>query len=57
MGPAFPAVQASAALEQITPCITRDCPAVFVNFGDDHYDTLTKYDLLHAISRVMEQAQ
>lgn len=57
MGPAFPVVQASATLEQITTCITRDCPAVFVNFGDTHYDILTKYDLLHAISRVMEHAQ
>ena len=56
MGPAFPVVPASAALEQITTCITRDCPAVFVNFGDSHYDILTKYDLLHAISRVMEHA-
>lgn len=57
MGAAFPVVQASAALDQITTCITRDCPAVFVNLGDSHYDILTKYDLLQAISRAVERPQ
>src|SRR5579859_52609 len=57
MGAAFPVVQASAALDQITTCITRDCPAVFVSLGDSHYDILTKYDLLHAISRAVERPQ
>jgi len=57
MGVPFPVVQASAALDQITTCITRDCPAVFVSFGDGHYDILTKYDLLHAISRAVERPQ
>ncbi len=57
MGPAFPVVHSSATLDQITTCITRDCPAVFVSFGDGHYDILTKYDLLHAISRLVEQPQ
>ena len=57
MGAAFPVVQASAALDQITTCITRDCPAVFVSLGDSHYDILTKYDLLHAISRAVERTQ
>ncbi len=53
MGASFPVVQASATLDQITTCITRDCPAVFVNLGDSHYDILTKYDLLHAIARTV----
>jgi cystathionine beta-synthase len=57
MGAAFPVVHASAALDQITTCITRDCPAVFVNLGDSHYDILTKYDLLQAISRAVERPQ
>ena len=57
MGAAFPVVQASAALDQITTCITRDCPAVFVSLGDSQYDILTKYDLLHAISRAVERPQ
>ncbi len=54
MGPAFPVVLPSTTLEHITTFITRDCPAVFVNFGDGQYEILTKYDLLHAISRVVE---
>ncbi len=55
MGEAFPVVPVSAGIDQITACITRDCPAVFVNLGDSRYDILTKYDLLHAIARVVEQ--
>ena len=57
MGPAFPVVQPPATLDQITTCITRDCPAVFVNLGDNHYDILTKYDLLHAISQSVDRPQ
>jgi cystathionine beta-synthase len=57
MGAAFPVVPATATLDQITTNITRDCPAVFVSLGDSRYDILTKYDLLHAISRAVEQPQ
>jgi len=57
MGAAFPVVRASATLDQITTCITRDCPAVFVSLGNGSYDILTKYDLLHAISQSMERPQ
>jgi cystathionine beta-synthase len=55
MGEAFPVVQPSAGIDQITACITRECPAVFVDFGNGRYEILTKYDLLHAIARVVEQ--
>jgi cystathionine beta-synthase len=54
MGAAFPVVLPSTTLEHITTCITRDCPAVFVNLGGGQYEILTKYDLLHAISRAVE---
>jgi cystathionine beta-synthase len=54
MGSAFPVVQPSAAVDQITTHITRDCPAVFVDLGNNHYEILTKYDLLHAISRLID---
>jgi cystathionine beta-synthase len=50
MGAAFPVVPASATIDQITACITRDCPAVFVDM-DGRFDILTKYDLLQAIAR------
>src|SRR6266566_4522614 len=30
MGPAFPVLHSSATIDQVTACITRDCPAVFV---------------------------
>lgn len=55
MGEAFPVVAATAAIDQLTAHITRDCPAVFVDLGNSHYEILTKYDLLHAIARLVEQ--
>jgi cystathionine beta-synthase len=56
MGEPFPVVAGSATIEQITGCITRDCPAVFVSLGNSHFDILTKYDLLRAIARTVEGA-
>jgi cystathionine beta-synthase len=57
MGRPFPVVKSTAPIEQITACITRDCPAVFVDMGNDRYEILTKYNLLHAIARLTEQPQ
>jgi cystathionine beta-synthase len=57
MGHAFPVVPASATIDRITACITRECPAVFVDLAGGRYDILTKYDLLQAIARGVEQAQ
>ncbi len=57
MGAPFPVVQPSATVEQITGLITRDCPAVFVNLGEDRYEIITKYDLLNAISRMAEASR
>ncbi|MGH9354788.1 MAG: pyridoxal-phosphate dependent enzyme [Terriglobia bacterium] len=54
MGEPFPVLQPSATVEQITGLITRDCPAVFVDFGGERYEIVTKYDLLNAISRMAE---
>jgi len=45
MAGAFPAVPPTAALDQLTAHITRDCPAVFVDLGNGHFEILTKYDL------------
>lgn len=56
MGEAFPVVAASATIEQITGCITRECPAVFVSLGNGNFDILTKYDLLRAIAHSVEEA-
>jgi cystathionine beta-synthase len=55
MGAAFPVVQPSTRIDQITANITRDCPAVFVDVGKGHFEILTKYDLLHTIARLAEQ--
>ncbi len=55
MGGPFPVVASNAAIDQITVHITRDCPAVFVDLSNGHYEILTKYDLLHAIARLVEQ--
>lgn len=55
MSEGFPVVYPSAAIDQIMGCITRDCPAVFVDLGNHEYEILTKYDLLHAIAHRMEE--
>lgn len=55
MSDSFPVVAAAAPVDQIMNCITRDCPAVFVDLGNRSYEILTKYDLLHAIARRMDQ--
>jgi cystathionine beta-synthase len=57
MGRAFPVVPASAAIDQIMACITRDCPAVFVDLGGGRYHILTKDDLLQTIARGVEHPQ
>ena len=57
MGAAFPVLPASATIDQITACITRECPAVFVDLGAGRYDILTKYDLLQTIARGVEPPQ
>lgn len=57
MREAFPVLPPSAVIDQVTSCITRDCPAVFVDLGDHRYEILTKYDLLHAIARLVRQPQ
>jgi cystathionine beta-synthase len=54
MSEPFPVLHASAGIEEITSHITRDCPAVFVRLADGVYEILTKYDLLHAITRAIE---
>lgn len=54
MAEAFPIVQPSATVDQITTFITRDCPAVFVDLGGGRYEIFTKYDLLHAVSRLAQ---
>ncbi len=57
MREAFPVLPPSAAIDQVTACITRDCPAVFIDLGEHRYEILTKYDLLHAIARLIKQPQ
>jgi len=55
MREAFPVLPPSAVIDQVTSCITRDCPAVFIDLGEHRYEILTKYDLLHAIARLVRQ--
>ena len=57
MREAFPVLPPSAVIDQITSCITRDCPAVFIDLGEHRYEILTKYDLIHAIARLVRQPQ
>jgi cystathionine beta-synthase len=57
MREAFPVLPPSAVIDQVTSCITRDCPAVFIDLGEHRYEILTKYDLLHAIAHLVKQPQ
>ncbi|HEX5411733.1 MAG TPA: pyridoxal-phosphate dependent enzyme [Terriglobia bacterium] len=57
MREAFPVLPPSAVIDQVTSCITRDCPAIFIDLGEHRYEILTKYDLLHAIARLVRQPQ
>jgi cystathionine beta-synthase len=57
MREAFPVLPPSAVIDQVTSCITRDCPAVFIDLGGHRYEILTKYDLLHAIAHLVKQPQ
>ena len=54
MSESFPVVSGASPVDQIMSCITRDCPAVFVDLENGSYEILTKYDLLHAIARRMD---
>ncbi len=57
MRTAFPVLAPSATIDQVTACITTDCPAVFVDLGAHRYEILTKYDLLHGIARLARTSQ
>jgi cystathionine beta-synthase len=53
----FPVLTPTAVIDQVTSCITPDCPAVFVDLGGHRYEILTKYDLLHGIARLVSSGQ
>jgi len=55
MSQPFPTVSPASSIDHLTSFITRDCPAVFVEMGQGQYEILTKYDLVHAIARLLEQ--
>lgn len=57
MGEAFPVVNRTSPIDHLSAYITRDCPAVFVEMGNGQYEILTKYDLVHAIARLVEPSQ
>ncbi len=57
MRAAFPVLAPTAAIDQVTSCITPDCPAVFVDCGGHRYEILTKYDLLHGIAGLVKTTQ
>ena len=55
MSESFPVISPTSAMDHIMSCITRDCPAVFVDLNGTGYEILTKFDLLHAIAHRMEE--
>ena len=54
MSEAFPIISPASPIDHLMSFITRDCPAVFVEMGNGQYEILTKYDLVHAIARLIE---
>lgn len=51
MGEALPVVTPEARVESIMGLITPERPAVLVQMGRGHFDIITKYDILNAVSR------
>lgn len=55
MSAPFPIVAKTASLDDISGIIPSQAPAIFVDIGDGKYEILTKYDLVHSISKIMEK--
>lgn len=51
MGAALPVIAPEARIESILRLISPDRPAVLVQTARSHYDIITKYDVLNAVSR------
>ncbi len=50
MGKAYPVVQESATLEEISAMVSREHPAVLVELSDGKHHIITRHDLIAAIS-------
>lgn len=50
MGKAYPVVQESATLEEISALVSREHPAVLVELSDGKHHIITRHDLIAAIS-------
>jgi predicted transcriptional regulator len=56
MEPSFPVVDPETTIDSITDLLRGEAPAVFVRMGDQDYEILTKYDVVHTIAGLSEMA-
>lgn len=56
MEPTFPVVEPETTIDSITDLLRGDSPAVFVKMGDQHFEILTKYDVVHTIAGLSDMA-
>jgi len=50
MESAFPIVEPETSIDQITGLLRGETPAVFVKMGNESYEIITKYDVVHTIA-------
>ncbi len=51
----FPIVPANAPIDQVTQLISSGNPAIFVDTGNQKFDIVTKFDIVHAVARLTER--
>ena len=51
MDPPFPIVTPNTPIDQITELLRGHSPAVFVQLADRQFEIITKYDLIHSVTR------
>ncbi|MBI5367771.1 MAG: cystathionine beta-synthase [Planctomycetes bacterium] len=55
MEAALPVVKKEASIHEVSTLLTRGAPAVLVDLGNERLEILTKYDLLHTITRTLAE--
>lgn len=50
MEPSFPIVDPDTSIDQITGLLQGETPAVFVRMGEENFEIITKYDVVHTIA-------
>jgi len=51
----FPIVPANAPIDQVTQLISSGNPAIFVETGNQKFDIVTKFDIVHAVASLTDR--